>query len=198
MMLNVWGFQNVFLQLYLTIFAFVTCSMLSRPRRQAAIAAAENVRSILEWESLPEHSVKFQQVAAEFDKQFEDERQGKLVCAEDIDEDAASNFDDMCSEMEMSEEDEMDEDDMNFVEHDSNYEDSDATFILSGEESVASSCVDDEHINDSKGLTLEEELSDCMDVLINPDTMVGPVVHVHEAGGFIDMCQQSFVDDGGG
>jgi len=141
-----------------------------RPRRKAAIEAGKHVRDILEWECLPENSVKFQLIAAEFDKQFEAERQARLVNAGDIEDDNASNSHEMGSDLQMSEEDEeMNEDDRDFVEDDSDYNESDATFVLSDADSCELSSVDNDVDVQQQNLTLEEELMDCMDP--HPETV---------------------------
>ena len=136
----------------------------SRPRRQAAIEADKNVREILEWECLPENSVKFQLVAAEFDKQFEAERQAKLVDDGDIEDADASDLHEESSDAEMSGEDEeMNEDDQDFVENDSDYNESDATFVLSDSEKSDLSSDNGEDNTNTSNLTIEEELMDCLD-----------------------------------
>ena len=144
-----------------------------RPRRRAAIEAAKHVRDILEWECLPENSVKFQLIAAEFDKQFEDERQAKLVGDGDLEDDDTSNLPAIGSDVDMSDEDEeMNEDDLDFVENDSDYNESDATFILSDADSCNSSSDNNEEDTGKPSLTLEEELLDCMDVHAETVTLV--------------------------
>ena len=136
----------------------------SRPRRQAAIEADKSVREILEWECLPENSAKFQRVAAEFDKQFEAERQAKLVDDGDIEDGDASDLHEENSDAEMSGQDEeMNEEDKDFVENDSEYDESDATFVLSDSEKSDLSSDHGEENTNIPNLTMEEELMDCLD-----------------------------------
>lgn len=136
-----------------------------RPRRKAAIEAAKHVREILEWECLPENSAKFQLIAAEFDKQFEAERESKLVNDGDLEDDDTSNLPAVGSDVDMSDDDEeMNEDDLNFIEKDSDYNESDATFVLSDAESCNYSSDNNAEETGKPNLTLEEELLDCLDV----------------------------------
>ena len=118
--------------------------MLERPRRQAAIVAMENVRNVLEWESLPETSAKFQTVAADFDRQFEEECKRKDKNDDEIYNLNESHDDDTVSDA--SHDDEMDEDDKNFIDNaDDDYVDSDATFVLSEDDVVSTSSEENDH-----------------------------------------------------
>lgn len=125
--------------------------MLDRPQRQAAIAAMENVRSVLEWESLPETSTKFQEIAAEFDRQFAEESQQTQTA--DVDGDDSCNADDVLS---VSEDDAMDQDDMDFIDNENDeYAGSDTTFELTEEEIL--STTSEESVNEESVVVEQDE-----------------------------------------
>jgi hypothetical protein len=129
--------------------------MLDRPRRQAALTAMENVRSVLEWETMPESSTKFQEIAAEFDRQFAEERQ--LTQTTDMpDVDDCYDTDEASVD---SEEEAMDQDDMDFIDNeDDEYTDSDKTFELSEDEELSTSSEESQNNDD----VLEIDAGDLM------------------------------------
>lgn len=110
--------------------------MLDRPRRQAALTAMQNVRSVLEWESLPETSAKFQEIAAEFDRQFDEERQ-LTHTTDTLDADNSCDADETSGP---SEDEAMDQDDIDFIDNaEDDYADSDETFKISDDEELSTS-----------------------------------------------------------
>lgn len=59
-----------------------------RARRQAAVAALENMRRVREWEDMSENSKRFRECAAQIDAEFKAEVRHKAVSAEDLESDA--------------------------------------------------------------------------------------------------------------
>lgn len=59
-----------------------------RARRQAAVAALENIRRVREWEDMSESSKRFRECAAQIDAEFHAELRHKAVRPEDLEPDA--------------------------------------------------------------------------------------------------------------
>ena len=58
---------------------------MERPRRHAAVAALEKIRKVRDWETMPESSKRFREVAAQIEAEFHAEERGQHVRVEDID-----------------------------------------------------------------------------------------------------------------
>lgn len=108
-----------------------------RPRRQAAIAAMENIRRVREWEDMSESSKRFRECAAQIDAEFDAEVKQRCVKTEDLEpEDAA-----------LSSDDEDDEDDEYFSADDSFVSDDDVSeaseYVPGAEEANAAEAEED-------------------------------------------------------
>ena len=68
-------------------------SGMQRPRRQAAVAAMENIRRVREWEDMHENSKRFRECAAQIDAEFRAEERQHAVKAEDLATDAEDGSD---------------------------------------------------------------------------------------------------------
>lgn len=66
---------------------------MQRPRRQAAVAAMENIRRVREWEDMHENSKRFRECAAQIDAEFRAEERQHAVKAEDLATDAEDGSD---------------------------------------------------------------------------------------------------------
>jgi hypothetical protein len=60
---------------------------MQRPRRQAALAAMDNIRRVREWEEMNENSKRFRECAAQIDAEFRAEEKHRAVRSEDLDAD---------------------------------------------------------------------------------------------------------------
>jgi hypothetical protein len=67
--------------------AGVAAAGMQRPRRQAAVAAMENIRRVREWEEMNESSKRFRECAAQIDSEFRAEEKQRAVRSEDLDPD---------------------------------------------------------------------------------------------------------------
>ena len=77
--------------------AGVAAAGMQRPRRQAALAAIDNIRRVREWEEMNENSKRFRECAAQIDAEFRAEEKHRAVRSEDLDpdgEDEAESGDD--------------------------------------------------------------------------------------------------------
>ena len=145
--------------------ANATDTCVQRPRRQAAIAAMENIRRVREWEDMSESSKRFRECAAQIDAEFDAELKQRCVKTEDLElEDAA-----------LSSDDEDDEDDEYFSADDSFVSDDNVSeaseYVPGAEEAHAAEaeedadedmCVDeageeDEEKHDGEGEEKDEE-----------------------------------------
>ena len=57
---------------------------MARPKRSAAAMAVSKIREVLEWEELPEQSVRFKECAARIDAEFAAEQKSKRVKQQDL------------------------------------------------------------------------------------------------------------------
>jgi hypothetical protein len=67
--------------------AGVAAAGMQRPRRQAALAAMDNIRRVREWEDMNESSKRFRECAAQIDAEFRAEEKQRAVRSEDLDAD---------------------------------------------------------------------------------------------------------------
>jgi hypothetical protein len=67
--------------------AGVAAAGMQRPRRQAALAAMDNIRRVREWEDMNESSKRFRECAAQIDAEFRAEEKQRAVRSEDLEPD---------------------------------------------------------------------------------------------------------------
>ena len=67
--------------------AGVAAAGMQRPRRQAALAAMDNIRRVREWEDMNESSKRFRECAAQIDAEFRAEQKQRAVRSEDLEPD---------------------------------------------------------------------------------------------------------------
>ena len=145
-----------------------------RPKRSAAIFAERKIRAVLDWEDLPESSNKFKLYAAQIDAEFEEEQKKKRVRVEDLeisddheDHEEHEDHEDMASEgtcsMHSSKNDIPTQEDLDFIEHDSAYESSDAEFVTA-ESDLNSLSFSDEETEEEEDNEVDEEIN------VNDDT----------------------------
>jgi hypothetical protein len=59
---------------------------MERPRRHAAVAALEKIQKVRDWETMPESSKRFREVAAQIEAEFHAEERGQHVHVEDVED----------------------------------------------------------------------------------------------------------------
>ena len=142
-----------------------------RPKRSAAMFAAEKIKAVLDWEELPESSSKFKQYAAQIDAEFEEEQKKKRVKVEDLEdledleeddenddtgqEGGGGRGDDDWS-MDGSTDEMPTKEDLDFIEKDSDYESSDGDFVTAESELDSEEETEDDEEGEQ---ILEEEIN---------------------------------------
>ena len=141
---------------------------MSRPKRSAAISAEKKIKAVLDWEDLPESSKKFKLYAAKIDAEFEEEQKNKRVRVEDLeisDDDEEPEENEDCADMASNgtcsvhscKNDIPTQEDLDFIEHDSGYESSDAEFV-SRESDVDSLTFSEEETEEEEDDEVLEEI----------------------------------------
>lgn len=140
---------------------------MSRPKRSAAIFAEKKIKAVLDWEDLPESSKKFKLYAAQIDAEFEEEQKNKRVRVEDLeisDDDEEPEENEDCADMASngtrsvysSQNDIPTQEDLDFIEHDSAYESSDAEFVSRESDGDSLTFSDEETEEEEDDEVLEE------------------------------------------
>ena len=131
--------------------ADATDTYVQRPRRQAAVAAMENIRRVREWEEMSESSKRFRECAAQIDAEFDAEVKQRCVKTEDLEPDDAVMLSD----------DEDDEKDEYFSANDSFVSDDDVSeaseYVPGAEEANAAEAEEDADEDMCVGETGEED-----------------------------------------